>query len=99
MASLQAVAINDLVMVGVPGEYSGEESLAVREAGRARGLHTLVTSLNGEYVGYILPDARYWTENYETRWGTTYGPHLGSYFHTVIGAAVARLASPPTAAR
>jgi hypothetical protein len=99
MASLQAVAINDLVMVGVPGEYSGEESLAVREAGRARGLHTLVTSLNGEYVGYIVPDARYWTENYETRWGTTYGPHLGSYFHTVIGAAVARLASPPTAAR
>ncbi len=98
-ASLQAAAVNDLVMVGIPGEYSGEESLAVREAGRARGFRTFVTSLNGEYVGYILPDARYWTENYETRWGTTYGPHLGSYFHAVIGAAVARVAAPPAASR
>ncbi len=96
-ASLHVAVLNDLVLVGFPGELSGEESLRFREDWGGRGVRMMVTSLNGEYIGYILPDARYWTENYETRWGTAYGPRLGGYFSAVAGEAVARLA--PAASR
>jgi len=93
-ASLQVADVDGLVLVGVPGEFSGEESLRIREAGRRRGVQTMVTSLNGEYIGYIVPDERYWAQNYETRWGTGYGPHLGGYISAVMGEAIARVAPP-----
>jgi hypothetical protein len=98
-ASLQVAAVNGLVLLGVPGEFSGEESLRIREAGERRGVQTMVTSLNGEYIGYIVPDERYWAQNYETRWGTGYGPHLGGYMSAIMAEAIARVAPPRTAPR
>jgi hypothetical protein len=92
--ALHLAAVNDFVLVGVPGELSGEESLPWRAAGRRRGVDIVPTSLNGEYIGYIVPDARYGTAGYETRWGAAYGPHLAGYLRAVMEEAVARLVQP-----
>jgi len=95
-AALHVAAVNDVALVGVPGEFSGEEALWLRAAWSARGVRTMPTSLNGEYIGYILPDARYGTGDYEARWGAMYGPRLGGYFRALIGEALARVAPPLT---
>lgn len=94
-ASLHVAAVNDVTLVGFPGEFSGEESLRLRRAWGARGVIPLPTSLNGEYIGYIVPDGRYGAWDYETRWGAAYGPHLGSYFRAVAAEAIARVAPAP----
>lgn len=79
--------LGDVVFIGTPCDFSGEiyavDSLE-RFAGE-RGKHLIITSFNGDYVGYITEDHHYETSKKEEINALNWvGPHYGEYFSTMI---------------
>ncbi|MBX9653841.1 neutral/alkaline non-lysosomal ceramidase N-terminal domain-containing protein [bacterium] len=79
---LQAVRIGDRVVLTTPSDFSGELALPMRDA--TPGITSIVTSFNGNYVGYILPDEHYDLETYEARTMSILGPGAARYFQTAL---------------
>jgi neutral ceramidase len=79
--------LGNVLMIGTPCDFSGE--IAVNEKlhdyARAKGLNLIITSFNGNYVGYITHDGHYdsihRTEVREMNW---VGPYYGKYFSEMI---------------
>lgn len=76
---INAVRIDSLVIFTAPADWSGELTNQLRST--ADSLHALVTvtSFNGGYVGYVVPDKYYKLNEYETRLMSFYGPHTATY--------------------
>jgi neutral ceramidase len=58
-AWMQALRIGDMVLVGTPADYCGEISVKLKSWAEERSNDLWVLSFNGDYVGYISPDAYY----------------------------------------
>jgi hypothetical protein len=95
---LSVLKLGDLVLVGAPGDLSGEIALRLKSRVRGRGLELWTTSFNGAYLGYISPDRYYATaatrgrEAYEMiamSWG---GPQHEAQLSLLVEAAVDALA-------
>lgn len=78
-AYLTALRIGDIVFLGTPCDFSGQLTPPLDSLAARNGLHTLVTSFNGSYIGYITNDAYYDRNHYETRLMNWYGPGNGAY--------------------
>ena len=52
------------MLLGAPADYNGNMASELRGEGGVRGI---VTSFNGDYIGYIVPKARYDVDSYEPR--------------------------------
>jgi hypothetical protein len=76
---LTALRLGDIVMLGTPCDFSGELTPALDSLAAQKGMHTMVTSFNGGYIGYITADEHYDTDHYETRLMNWYGPGNGAY--------------------
>ncbi len=76
---LQAFKINDLVWQSMPYELSGEFSIDLQNALELEGFNSVITSFNGQYLGYIVPSKYYYYDHYETRIMGWYGPSMGDY--------------------
>ena len=76
----QIVAIDNFVIIGSPGEFSGELALQVKKHANERGVKMTVTSFNGCYLGYVTPAKYYHLNKYETRLMSFFGPYTGTYF-------------------
>lgn len=76
---LTALRIGDVVMMGTPCDFSGELTGPIDSLASAKGLHAMVTSFNGNYIGYITEDRWYDVDHYETRLMNWYGPGNGDY--------------------
>jgi len=81
------VEIGNILFIGLPCDFSGEifkrENFA--ELGRANGKQVIITSFNGDYVGYITFDGHY--ENgtaQEVNAMNWVGPGYGSFFAEII---------------
>lgn len=95
--ALQAFRLGDRVWLSTPCDYSGEMALDLKEAARAAGLRAVVTSFNGDYVGYVVPSKYYHIDGYETRTMAFFGPQLPDYFDELLKGLVAAVASTGTA--
>ncbi len=86
-AWLQIVRIGDLLLIGTPGDFSGEISVAWHEWAAKKNYDLWVTSFCGSYAGYISPD-KYYGEitnqkgslAYETGLMSWCGPDQEAYF-------------------
>jgi hypothetical protein len=82
---VQVLRVNDLLMVGLPCDFSGEFMAQLGPLAKARQRKLLITSFNGGYTGYITPDHYYDTlhapEIREMNW---VGPGKGGYFLEII---------------
>lgn len=78
-ASLTALRLGDIIMLGTPCDFSGELTGSLDSLAQTRGLHTMVTSFNGGYIGYITRDDRFELDHYETRLMSWYGAGNGAY--------------------
>jgi hypothetical protein len=95
---IHVVRINELVLLGMPCDYSGE--LSARLEGRwmknaaadTNALLPVCTSFNGDYIGYLIPHERYAADNYESLGVNFFGPWCGEYFHNLSVRIVERLA-------
>lgn len=76
---LTALRIGNLVMTGTPCDFSGELTGPIDSLASAKGMHSMVTSFNGNYIGYITEDRWYDVDHYETRLMNWYGPGNGAY--------------------
>jgi len=92
---LQAVRVGDLILVGLPGDFSGEISAKWAAWGTANGIDLWPTSFCGAYLGYISPD-HYFNEpgsigKDETGFMSWLGPHQEAFFTALMQHAVAAL--------
>jgi hypothetical protein len=82
LAYLQAVRIGPWILAATPADYSGELALELRKANP--GLTTIITSFNGDYAGYILPDRHDDHDSYEPRSMNILGPTGGSQIDSAV---------------
>ncbi|PVH25254.1 neutral/alkaline non-lysosomal ceramidase N-terminal domain-containing protein [Sphingobacterium corticibacter] len=80
---IKITKIGDVLMLGMPADFSGEIMTELDRYAQERGLHLMITSFNGGYIGYITPDKWYDTDLYETTTMSWNGFHSGGYFTQV----------------
>jgi neutral ceramidase len=86
-ANIKVLEIGDLLLVGMPCDYSGELSInnGLDQIATDRGKHLFITSFNGNYVGYITEDGHYAACNHdEVKSMNWVGPYKGTYFTEII---------------
>lgn len=88
---LSMLEIGDVVMLGTPCDFSGMLTLPVYQQAEKLGLHAMITSFNGGYIGYITPDAYYNLDQYETQTMNWYGPGNGNYIQECLKKMVVNL--------
>lgn len=81
---ISVLKMNNKLMVGMPCDFSGELALPLYEYAQSEGLDLIITSFNGDYIGYVTKDERYDLPKYETRSMNWYGPDSGAYFSEII---------------
>lgn len=87
---LQAFRFGNCVWLSTPCDYSAELALDLKAIAAARGVDAVVTSFNGDYIGYVIPGRHYHREGYEPRVMNFYGPNVPGVF----AEALTRLAAP-----
>ncbi len=65
-------------LIGMPADFSGELYSKIDRQ------DLMITSFNGDYIGYIIPDGYYLKDKNESKALNWYGPRTGSYFTTLI---------------
>ena len=77
---IHAVRINETVLLGMPGDFSGELAVELERWCAEMPVIPIVTSFNGDYIGYLVPARHYGTGSYEVRDMNFFGPWCGEYF-------------------
>ncbi|MDN5201052.1 neutral/alkaline non-lysosomal ceramidase N-terminal domain-containing protein [Fulvivirgaceae bacterium BMA10] len=82
---ISCLRIGNTVLIGLPIELSGEFYPMFDKICKERGISLIITTFNGNYIGYVTP-AHYYDEiKYrETREMNWYGPNCGEYFVELI---------------
>jgi neutral ceramidase len=81
---VKALRIGNILMVGMPCDFSGELVAGLDAYAKTKGLSLMVTSFNGGYIGYITHDKYFDRDLYETKTMSWYGPYNGTYLQEVI---------------
>jgi neutral ceramidase len=81
---VKALRIGNVLMVGMPCDFSGELVAGLDAYAKTKGLNLMVTSFNGGYIGYITHDNHFDRDLYETKTMSWYGPYNGAYLQEVI---------------
>ena len=76
--------LNDLIMIGLPCDFSGELSVELYEYAKSKNLNLIISSFNGGYAGYVTDDKWYDLEKYEPRSMSWYGHDNGAYFVEIV---------------
>lgn len=92
---VQAFRIDNSIWISTPCDYSGELALGVKDMLRARGFTGVVTSFNGDYIGYVIPSRYYHMSGYEPRIMSFYGPYVPDYIDEIARAIALNLVSLP----
>lgn len=81
---VKAIRIGNVLMVGMPADFSGELVAEMDQYAKTKGLNLMVTSFNGGYIGYVTSDKHFDRDLYETKTMNWYGPYNGAYLQEVI---------------
>ena len=90
---IQLFRIEDSIWASTPCDFSGELALTIKNFLRSRGLDGVVTSFNGDYVGYVIPARYYHLGGYEPQLMSFFGPNVPDYFQELIETMALSLAS------
>lgn len=90
---LQGFRLQDNVWLSTPCDFSGEMAIEIKDMLRARGFNGVVTSFNGDYVGYVIPSRYYHLSGYEPRIMSFYGPTVPDYLDEFVRAIAMELIS------
>lgn len=86
-ANIKILEIGNVLLVGMPCDYSGELSINnhLDQFASEHGKQLFITSFNGNYVGYISEDGHYATcDHDEVKTMNWVGPYKGKYFTDII---------------
>lgn len=87
---VNAIAIGDLMMVGVPADFSGEFNPSLDSISETRNKHLITTSFNGGYIGYLTPEKYYDNKYFETQLMNWYAPGTGEFVRDVMADIIAK---------
>ena len=90
---LQVFRIDDSIWISTPCDFSGELALEIKDFLRARGSSAIITSFNGDYIGYVIPSRYYHLGGYESRLMSFFGPNVPDYFDELIRGLALAMAS------
>lgn len=88
---IHGIRIGDVVLMGMPCDFSGEISVEWRKWATERHLELWTLSFCSTYCGYFSPDKYYNVEplGYETNAMSWFGPNIEAYFtdlyHHIVG--------------
>ncbi len=77
--ALSILQIGNVLFIGTPCDFSGMLTKPVYEMAAGYGLHVVITSFNGGYIGYVTPDQYFDRNAYETQTMNWYGYGNGKY--------------------
>ncbi|MDX5346028.1 MAG: neutral/alkaline non-lysosomal ceramidase N-terminal domain-containing protein, partial [Hymenobacteraceae bacterium] len=83
-AFLSGLAVNDMVFLGTPVDFPAALLPKLQQQAKQQNLHVMVTSFNGGYMGYVVPDEQFKLNKYESRAMNFYGPYAGSYLQQLL---------------
>lgn len=83
-AHFDMVRLGNVLMIASSGEISGVFYEKWEKAAADKGLHLIITTFNGGYIGYITPDQYYNHRYHEVRDMNWFGPYNGTYFDEII---------------
>jgi neutral ceramidase len=92
-ANIKVMEIGNVLMIGMPCDYSGELSVNYKldQFAKANKKELFITSFNGNYIGYITEDAHYYTcDHDEVKSLNWVGPSKGAYFTEIIKKIIAK---------
>jgi hypothetical protein len=81
---IQAFRLDDSVWISTPCDFSGELALGIKDFMQIRGHRAVVTSFNGDYIGYVISPRYYHLNGYEPRTMSFFGPNVPDYFDELI---------------
>lgn len=84
---LTYLELGNVIFIGTPCDFSGEIYTmdSLEQYALAKGKHLIITSFNGDYVGYITYDKHYDVSSKEEITTLNWvGPHFGEYFSDMI---------------
>ena len=90
---IQVFRFDDSVWISTPCDFSGELALGIKDFLRVRGHGAVITSFNGDYVGYVISPRYYHLNGYEPRVMSFFGPNVPDYFDELIRTMSLALAS------
>jgi len=76
---VQGFLLDQNLWLSTPCDYSAELALGIKDFFGMRGVHAVVTSFNGDYVGYVIPGRYYHMDGYEPRVMSFFGPYTSDY--------------------
>jgi hypothetical protein len=81
---LQGFRLADTIWISTPCDFSGELALGIKDTIQARGARAIITSFNGDYIGYVIPSRYYHLDGYEPRTMSFFGPNVPDYLEELI---------------
>lgn len=90
---IQTFRLADAVWISTPCDFSGELALGIKDFMQVRGRHAVVTSFNGDYIGYVISPRYYHLNGYEPRTMSFFGPNVPDYFDEFIRKMAVELAT------
>jgi len=81
---VQAFRLDNSVWVSTPCDFSGEMALGIKDLLRGQGSAAVVTSFNGDYIGYVIPTRYYHMNGYEPRVMSFFGPTVPDYLDELV---------------
>ncbi|MGC9453624.1 MAG: neutral/alkaline non-lysosomal ceramidase N-terminal domain-containing protein [Phycisphaerae bacterium] len=93
---LHMLRVGPVVLLGMPADFSGELAGELHAEAADMPLTPVVTSFNGDYIGYLLPRRRYYEDHYESMDMNLFGPACGDYFNAL---SLRAMRKPPEHAR
>lgn len=81
---LQVFRLANSLWISTPCDFSGELALRIKDFVHEKGSNAIITSFNGDYVGYVILPRYYHLNGYEPRLMSFYGPYVPDYFDELI---------------
>lgn len=81
---VQVFRLDNSVWISTPCDFSGEMAMGIKDFLRGQGSAAVVTSFNGDYIGYVIPSRYYHMNGYEPRVMSFFGPNVSDYLDELI---------------
>jgi hypothetical protein len=81
---VQGFRIENQIWLSTPCDFSGELALDIAGELRQQRLDTVITSFNGDYIGYVIPLKYYHLDGYEPRTMSFFGPNVPDMFEDLL---------------
>ena len=81
---ISGLRLGNVLLIGTPCDFSGELAIGLREHFQVHGVQSMITSFNGDYIGYVVPQKYYYLNEYESKIMSFYGPSTAPYLTDMI---------------